>query len=407
MAIVRWHLVALLIITTTTRTMAIDQNKLATLVDEILHKFKVQTKMPMFSMAVSVPPGADPGTYDLTKVSDLGQNVKNTILQCGIYAGDNVVAATLLRWPDVVQRCPRAEVPWQDVLKACRRKSMTWHEVAMICPGAVEGNRADHAEYRVLERFDSWADDKDKSGLLVLYVYTAPCESRCASERNVLSILKLLERIRDWKEYVLVFSKLLNVKTLWAGNSMPDKRLARALLNLGRHLGRGGLGKIFRCDQPEDANTNAMECISCSTGGEVTPQCYKKESHQDPWGQSGASAVRGELGNAQGVSTAAKRGSASGGAIGRGQGGSENVRKGEGWAPGVGGTEGEWQTVGQGRQGAVRMAQEGGGAARGWQKGGREGIRRPGGGRRIQGGRSYGGDQQEVGPENGATGQSE
>ncbi|XP_061626916.1 uncharacterized protein LOC133476913 [Phyllopteryx taeniolatus] len=359
--------------------------------------------MPMFSLAVSVPPGAQPDSYDLTRVPDLGQNVKNTILQCGVYAGDNVVAATLLRWPDVAQRCPRSQVPWQDVLQACGRESMTWHEVAMICPGAVEDNRADHAEYRVLERFNSWAEDKDKSGLLVFYAYAAPCTSRCASKKNALSILKLLERIQEWKEHVVVFSKLLNVKTLWVGTSIPVDQLTRALVNLGRHLGTGGLGRIFRCDRPQDDNS-AVECISCSAGGQVTPQCYKKdgesgEAGQDSGRQGGGGAVRG--------------GHGIGGAVQGAQRGSGAVREGQEWAQGVGAEIGEWQTVGQRRRGPLRGAQGTSGAVRegqAWAQGvggaiaelktvgqgrgqrGRGAVQGDGqrGGREVQGGQGWG-----------------
>ncbi|XP_077379732.1 uncharacterized protein LOC144020288 [Festucalex cinctus] len=268
---------------------AVDQNRLAALVDEILRRFRVQ-RMPMFSLAVSVPPGAEPGSYDLNQVQD--DNVRDTILRCQVYAGHNVVAATILRWPDVARDCPGAQVPWRDVLDACGRQSMTWGEVAAACPDKVADTRTDHAEYRVLERFHSWAQDKDKSGLLVFYAHAAPCEARCSSTRNHLSILQLLRRVGDWQEHVLVFSKLLVVKTLWEGNTMPDSRLIRALRNLGGALGDGGLAKIFRCDRPRERNA-AMTCTSCSAGGQVTPKCYKEDGEEGGV-QGGGGAPGGE-----------------------------------------------------------------------------------------------------------------
>ncbi|XP_051939770.1 uncharacterized protein LOC127612943 isoform X2 [Hippocampus zosterae] len=275
MASVSRHLLmALLIVMATAGAATIDQNSLATLVDNILRKFQVESKMPMFSLAVSVPPGPSAGSYDLNRVQD--EHVRKTILGCEVYAGHNVVAAIRLRWPDVTWDCPGAQVPWEDVLKVCRRQAMTWREVATFCRSTMQDGRTDHAEYRVLLKFADWAAHKDKSGLLVLYVYAAPCEARCASQNNAASILKLLEAIRGWKDYVVVFSKLLTPKTSREGTSIPVKRLIKALRNLGRHLGPDGLAKIFRCDRPDNADNGAMTCTSCSTGGQVTPHCYQK-----------------------------------------------------------------------------------------------------------------------------------
>ncbi|XP_019745226.1 uncharacterized protein LOC109527644 isoform X3 [Hippocampus comes] len=360
----RHPLMALLVVMATAGAAAIDQNRLATLVDEILRKFRVESKMPMFSLAVSVPPGAGAGTYDLDRVRD--EHVRKTVLGCEVYAGHDVVAAIRLRWPDVAWHCPRAQVPWEDVLRACGRKPMmTWREVATFCPGAVQDGRTDHAEYRVLLKFADWAAHKeDKSGLLVLYVYAAPCEARCASQNNAASILKLLEAIRGWKDYVVVFSKLLTVKTLREGTSIPAERLTKALRNLGRHLGPDGLAKIFRCDRPDDDDNGAMTCTSCSTGGQVTPHCYRKEGDSEEGNQrGGAPAVGGAPGSAE-AGPGGPQGAS--GAVGRGQGG----------ARGTGGAHGEWQTVGQ------RRRRPGGGA-----QGGRRG-RGQGGDVAFQGGQT-------------------
>ncbi|XP_061686330.1 uncharacterized protein LOC133506319 isoform X2 [Syngnathoides biaculeatus] len=231
--------------------------------------------MPMFSLAVSIPKTAGPDAYDLTQVPDTGENVKNAILQCEVYAGDNVVAATLLRWPDVLQRCPEARVPWRAVLRACKRKSMTWKEVASRCPDAVKKGTADHAEYRVLKRFDSWAESKDKTGLLVLYVYASPCTNKCTNEENPRNILTLVERIREWSEHAVVFSKVFKPSNPSISYSVPVGDMKVALVNLGKHLGDGGLQSIFRCDRVSEP----MECVSCSSGGAVTPRCYSDKQN--------------------------------------------------------------------------------------------------------------------------------
>ncbi|XP_037106896.1 uncharacterized protein LOC119122597 isoform X2 [Syngnathus acus] len=321
MAMLRRHLVVALLVVLSARAAAVDPNTLAKLVNDMLRKFQVHSGLPMFSMAVSIPPGVVPGSYDLSRVQEL--DVKKTILDCNVYEGNNVLAATVLRWPDVAMQCPRAQVPWQDVLRACRQESMTWHDVAMKCPGAVKDGQSDHAEYRVLEKFSAWATNKDKSGLLVFYVYTTPCEARCAKRNNALSILRMLQGIQGWNEHVLVFSKLVKPKS---GTSIPVDRLKRALSDMGKHI--GGLENIFRCQFA----SGAMTCSSCSTLGQISPQCYLDEGDLEGVGQP--SGAQGPVGG-QGVIGTEGQG-------GRGAGG---------WAQRVGGAEDEWQTVGQRRGG--------------------------------------------------------
>nr|XP_049576436.1 uncharacterized protein LOC125968920 isoform X1 [Syngnathus scovelli] len=347
MAMLRRHLVvALLVVLSSAMAAAVDQYTLAKLVKAMLDKFQLDSDLPMFSMAVSIPPGVVPGSYDLNQVQKA--DVKKTILDCDVYEDNNVLAATVLRWPDVAMQCHRAQVPWPDVLKACRQKSMTWHDVALKCPGAVEIGRADHAEYRVLEKFSAWATNKDKSGLLVLYVYASPCDRRCANRRSALSILRLVQGIQEWKEHVLVFSKLFQPKS---GPPIPVDNLKRALSNLGKNV--GGLQNIFRCDYA----SNAMMCTSCSTMGQISPQCYLDQGDSEGAGQK--SGGQGAVGGGTVISTPRQ-----GGQGGRGAGG---------WAQRVGGAEEEWETVGQRRRGHGAQQKTGNGAAQGqhgWRQGG-------------------------------------
>ncbi|XP_061840587.1 uncharacterized protein [Nerophis lumbriciformis] len=278
MADVRWRLLALIVVVMATKTQAIDQNVLGPIVEEVLRRLHVDRGLPMFSVAVSVPLGSN-GQYDVAAIPDPGENIKNAILKCRVYEDEHVVAATLLRWPDVLTMCPKEKVPWKDVLRKCGRSSMTWQEVGENC---VKGARADHAEYRVLKTFEAWAADKKKTGLMLLYVFASPCTSRCTHENSGLSILKLVENIALWPQHAVVFSKVFQPK---GKDPVKVNQLKGGLSNLGRHLGSGGLGNIFRCD---------MKCVSCSGGGgQVTPYCYQSGRGQSiQEGRGGGGNVR-------------------------------------------------------------------------------------------------------------------
>nr|XP_057946915.1 uncharacterized protein LOC131140467 [Doryrhamphus excisus] len=272
---VRWWLLPLLAVTAAGANTEdqIDQNQLATMVETILSGLNVQSKMPMFSLAARIPLSPDKSSYDPSQVTALGQNVRNTILGCGVYQSSNLVAATVLRWPDVLYHCPTASVPWQKVLRKCMRTEMTWQEVKTVCPHAVKNKQADHAEYRVLQTFKTWAANKEKTGLLLLYVHASPCTGRCTSETSGLNILKLVECINDWPNHIVVFSKIFKPKDNW--EAIPPETLKNGLITLGRHLGSDGLRNIFRCNR-NDTNAN-LECVSCSSdkGRQVTPNCYE------------------------------------------------------------------------------------------------------------------------------------
>ncbi|XP_061883374.1 uncharacterized protein LOC133634262 [Entelurus aequoreus] len=280
MADVRWRLLALIVVVMATKTQAIDQNVLGTIVKQVLQRLHLNGGLPMFSVAVRVPLGSN-SQYDVAAIPDPGDNIKNAILKCRVYEGEHVVAATLLRWPDVLKQCPEEKVPWEDVLKVCKQSSMTWQQVKDKCPNYIYDNRADHAEYRVLNTFKKWVDDKEKTGLMLFYVFASPCTNRCTHENNELNILKLVENINQWPQHVLVFSKVFQPK---GKDPIEVEKLKAALSNLGDHLGKGGLGNIFRCDR----EGWHMKCVSCSGGGgEVTPHCYQNE--QDQYIQEGGS----------------------------------------------------------------------------------------------------------------------
>ncbi|XP_061881985.1 uncharacterized protein LOC133633471 [Entelurus aequoreus] len=291
MADVRWRLLALIVVVMATKTQAIDQNFLAKIVEQVFQRLHLdgeqhKIKLPMFSLTVRVPKGRN-GQYDVSAIPDPGDNIKNAILKCRVYEDEHVVAATLLRWPDVLTMCPNDKVPWEDVLKVCKQSSMTWQQVKDECPNYIYDNRADHAEYRVLNTFKTWAVGKKKKDLMLFYVFASPCTDRCTHENSALNILQLVENINQWPQHVMVFSKVFQPK---GKDPIEADKLKAALSKLGDHLGKGGLGNIFRCDR----EGQKMMCVGCSGGGgEVTPHCYQNEQGKKTDKGGGAKRGRG------------------------------------------------------------------------------------------------------------------
>lgn len=229
----------------------------------------------MFSVAVSVPYNDDTKLYDMNRVPDSPQAVRDAILRCDVYVGERVVAATVLRWPDVLQQCPAEQVPWPDLLKQCGRKSMTWAEVQNVCPGKIRDGRADHAEYRTVENFNTLVSNLKKfrqDDLLVFYVLASPCAQRCTNKANKYNILDRINPILRWKNYAFVFTNVFQPR----GNvRIPEADLREALKQLGTHkgsLGSLGLSNIFRC------KGRTMQCKNCYESGDVARHCYSDES---------------------------------------------------------------------------------------------------------------------------------
>lgn len=223
----------------------------------------------MFSLAVNIPYNSDTKMYDMGKVTDGGDQVRNTILNCEVYTGRRLVAATVLRWPNVLKQCPAGRVQWPDVLRKCPKTVKTWADVEIKCPEAVYDKRADHAEYRTLQHFNTLVNNHNKEDLLLFYVLASPCDKRCTSESNPFNILKSINQILNWKNYAVVFSDIFKPR----GGSIPEGDLRGALEQLRRYkgpLGSIGLKNIFRCTKDKDA----VQCRSCSRNNEVARYCF-------------------------------------------------------------------------------------------------------------------------------------
>nr|XP_024658414.1 uncharacterized protein LOC101468127 [Maylandia zebra] len=282
MAAPYWVSVAVLVLMTVTNgETVIDPNQLAPIVQDILNRYTPSygannnRKFPMFSVAVSVPYNEQTNTFDMNGVTDDdGEKVKKDILDCDVYIGNRVMAATVLRWPNVLDQCPNAYVKWADVLQKCGKQQMTWAEVKLCGKINMQDGRADHAEFRTLQHVNTLV--KAKNDLMVFYIRASPCDQRCTKEQNPLSILTNIKEIKKWKNYVVVFSDVFRPRD---GGNIPENNLRESLKRLGNAIadqGSNGLQHIFRCYRQQE-----MKCFSCNNSGGVTDQCVSDGKQPD------------------------------------------------------------------------------------------------------------------------------
>ncbi|XP_023254881.1 uncharacterized protein LOC111649339 [Seriola lalandi dorsalis] len=277
MAGLRWMAVTLAVFLSTGNSLAVDQNQLATIVQQVLNRYTPsymnsgRMKYPMFSLAVSIPYNSVSRSYDLNQVPDTSEAVKNRIQDCNLYIGTRVVAATVLRWPDVLTQCPNGPVQWPNVLRQCPAGVRTWNQVKSLCPQTIRDGRADHAEYRTLQGLNTLLTNRGSNDLLLFYVLSSPCDKRCTSETSRWNILDSIQRITSWNNRAVVFS---NVFKPGGTTILPENDLRGALERLGNRV---GLQNIFRCRRRP-----GMQCTSCSTNGQVTPYCYSDNAGTGP-----------------------------------------------------------------------------------------------------------------------------
>ncbi|XP_014186961.1 uncharacterized protein LOC102298129 [Haplochromis burtoni] len=290
MAASYWVIVAVvLLMTVTNGATAIETHQLAPIVQDILNRYTPSygadgnRQFPMFSVAVSVPRNKD--KFDMNKVTDDdGEAVKTKILNCDVYIGNRVVAATVLRWPNVRYQCPKELVQW-SVPKKCNGKEIkTWADIAASCDEEYIKNnlypQAAHAEFRTLNYFKE--NDKirknSKDDLMVFYAHDSPCDETCTNPGNDRNILSKIPAITNWKNYVVVFSDVFK-----PDNNNPNRvnELRGSLERLGYAIAEkgtkeedkrsNGLKHIFRCYRQQ--NMDEMKCLICNTNGAVAHKC--------------------------------------------------------------------------------------------------------------------------------------
>ncbi|MED6236404.1 hypothetical protein ATANTOWER_008678 [Ataeniobius toweri] len=267
-----WMAVSLALLLSAHDSLAVvDQNQLRTLIKQVLNIYKPSytaknqymqhyMKTPMFSLVVSIPFNNKTKQYDISQLPD-GTLVKKTILDCYVYIGQRVVAATVLKWPDVLDQCPNGNVLWPDFQRGCPKGVRTWSDVSKQCNVKT---RADHAEYRTVQDIGTLLLNHSQNDLLLFYVYASPCAQKCTNISNTANILQKIQRVGHLKNFAFVFSKVFKPR---GSESLPVEELRGALTALGSTI---GLQNIFRCDDSNDS----MNCTNCSSHGEVARECY-------------------------------------------------------------------------------------------------------------------------------------
>ncbi|XP_034544448.1 uncharacterized protein LOC117816345 [Notolabrus celidotus] len=271
MAPLCWTAVTLVLLLAVGNSLAaVDQNELAGIVQETLNRYTPSyesttggRRFPMFSLAVRVPYNKESKKYDISQVTDSGEEVRETMIKCEVYSSSRVVAATVLRWPNVVDQCPGEPVQWPDVLKICGLSGKTtWLDLKRKCSKTVRDGRADHAEYRTLQHFNSLFKNQNRNDLLLFYVLASPCDRRCTNHSSPWNILEKIKMIKQWNNYAVVFSDVFQPRN---GHIIPEEDLRAALGRLGQSI---GLSNIFRCTEQDP-----MQCTSCSRDDTVTGFC--------------------------------------------------------------------------------------------------------------------------------------
>ncbi|XP_044197790.1 uncharacterized protein LOC122974019 [Thunnus albacares] len=198
----------------------VDQNKLATLIQKIRNITGNQIT-GVYSVAVSMPKD-DP--YNPQKVPQLTEDNIKQIREAGLYKTDRLVFALKLNHSRI------------------------------------------HAESRLLTNLSLVNEEGD---MLVIFASDSPCNDHCANPNGPYNILNRTEAVikgGKWGNHVFVFEKVF--KPNKGGKNIAEGKLKEALRNIGNYI--GGLANVFRCYKPQNAG---FQCVSCSSGGEVTEQC--------------------------------------------------------------------------------------------------------------------------------------
>ncbi|XP_071359746.1 uncharacterized protein [Trachinotus anak] len=190
---------------------AVDQNWLTNIVDGIKNEYALGDT---FSVAVNIPENQDPNDLQQVLQNDPADQVNQAVSQGQVYRGTRVVAAAQ---PEAVSR--------------------------------------------VLENIQPFIKSS-QGNFLIIYSSDSPCGPTCANTNEDGITDRINDVIQNWSGYAFVFSNVADV---------PDadtSQLAQSFQQLG--VSKLGLDNIFRCYNP---GGGAIQCTSCSSGGDVTPSC--------------------------------------------------------------------------------------------------------------------------------------
>ncbi|XP_070683950.1 uncharacterized protein [Pempheris klunzingeri] len=274
MAVLCWMTVTLaLLLSAGNGVSAVNQNELSEIVGQMLNRFTPTQNgriPPMFSVAVSIPYN-ERKVFDISQVTDDSGQVRHEVDNCRVYTSARVVEATVLRWDNVLTQCPNEPVQWGDVVRKCGGQPLSWDALGRMlrsgraspqCVDAVQNGRADHAEYRILQNFNTLVTNRNPNDLLVFYVRATPCSNRCTRIGGHWSILQSIREITNWRNHAVVFSDIFQPRS---GPAITPEVHREALERLG---GSVGATNIYRCRRG-----NPVQCATCSDNGRVPDYC--------------------------------------------------------------------------------------------------------------------------------------
>ncbi|XP_029913935.1 glutenin, high molecular weight subunit PW212 isoform X2 [Myripristis murdjan] len=262
MAAVCWTVVALaFVLSAGPGVDAVEQRQLKTLVTAILKQYRISGQ---FSLAVNIP---------------LNEVQKTQTVLRRVFREDRRAKVT-------------AAVSRGDVYIG------TW-----VVAAGVDTSDGRHAESRVLDNFNALFNKPYRSFLL-FYSYHSPCDL-CLNEIDPATNMSRISIIQNWRDYALVFSRVLQPKD---SNPLNEENLRESLERLGNTTGLQGqeigLASIFRCDR----KNGLTQCNSCSASGQVSHQCVVDSSQASASdGASGSSGRGDSRTNSQGSSRGSKK----------------------------------------------------------------------------------------------------
>ncbi|KAK2918478.1 uncharacterized protein [Channa argus] len=316
---------------------AVDQTWLTSIIEGIKDQYPLGNT---FSLAVNIPENQELDSLQEVLKDDSADKVKQAVSQGQVYQGSRVVAAAQ---PEALSQVLEN---MQPLIKSS------------------QGN------------------------FLIIYSEESPCGSTCTNTNEGSIATKINDVTENWSGYAFVFSKVA------AGPDADMSQLAQSFKQLT--ISKLGLENVFRCYQPGD---DAFQCISCSSGGDVTPSCLantspsnQEQSEDEETGETKAADVGKQVALSTGEEIGTGIGTGLSEEIGTGKGKVQRGRK--GMRKGKGQKRGKRRRGGRRKGGKVRKGRKRRG--KGKVRRGRKGMRKGKGqrwGKRRRGGKRRGGSK--------------
>ncbi|XP_033182501.1 uncharacterized protein LOC117153028 [Anabas testudineus] len=201
----------------------VNLNWLTQIVDQVTLHCNIRGQ---FSLAMTIPKNLSPA--NLITILDNTQNIHNALRNNNLYISQRMIVAT------------------------------------------VGGN---HAEVQVLNNLSELPFNSND--FLLFYTYLSPCARQCANPNDNRNILGIINNMRAWTDYALVFQKPYSDPR--GQNPVTQVELTNALREIGSQIGNGN---IFRCYRPAGSRYSCFRCFQDQNGQNVAPQCIEITTRQ-------------------------------------------------------------------------------------------------------------------------------